>query len=197
MSFISTASFAVLINGFASPFFKVEHGLRKGCPLSPLIFLLVAECLNRSLEEDRRRNNLMGLRVAPTLCITHLLSIDGVLIFSDGSQSDAHLIKESLPLFKAATKMEINIQKPTITPFNLSEGKLRSYLHFLPFNQTNLENIFKYLGFLQKHNSYTKTDWKWLLVKIEKRLKVWSTRWLSRAGRLVLIKLVLEAIPFY
>jgi hypothetical protein len=37
----------------------------------------------------------------------------------------------------------------------------------------------------------------WLLAKLEKRLKVWSNKWLSRAGRLVLIKTVLEAIPVY
>jgi hypothetical protein len=37
----------------------------------------------------------------------------------------------------------------------------------------------------------------WLIAKLEKRLKGWSYKWLSRAGRLVLIKSVLEAIPVY
>lgn len=49
MGCISTASFAVFINGAASPFFKAERGLRQGCPLSPLIFLLVAEVLSQFL----------------------------------------------------------------------------------------------------------------------------------------------------
>jgi hypothetical protein len=40
-------------------------------------------------------------------------------------------------------------------------------------------------------------DWIWLIAKLEKRLHVWIHRWLSRAWRLVLIKLVLEAISVY
>jgi hypothetical protein len=49
MSSISTTSFTFLINGATSPFFHARKGLRKGCPLSPLFFLLVAEGLNKSL----------------------------------------------------------------------------------------------------------------------------------------------------
>ena len=49
MGCISTASFAVLINRATSPFFKVERGLRQCCPLSPLIFLFVAEGLSHYL----------------------------------------------------------------------------------------------------------------------------------------------------
>jgi hypothetical protein len=55
----------------------------------------------------------------------------------------------------------------------------------------------KYLGFVLKPNDYRKEDWIWLLKKLEKRLLSWSHRWLSRAGRLVLVKSVLEAIPVY
>ena len=53
------------------------------------------------------------------------------------------------------------------------------------------------MGFFLKPNSYLKADWHWLLTKLEKRLKSWSHKWLSRAGRLVLVKFVLEAIPVY
>jgi hypothetical protein len=48
MSCISTTTFVVLINGEASPFFHAGRGLRQGCPLSPLLFLLVEEGLSRS-----------------------------------------------------------------------------------------------------------------------------------------------------
>jgi len=33
MCCITSASFVVMINGYASPIFKVERGLRQGCPL--------------------------------------------------------------------------------------------------------------------------------------------------------------------
>jgi hypothetical protein len=55
----------------------------------------------------------------------------------------------------------------------------------------------KYLGFTLKVNSYNKKDWQWLCAKVEKRLLSWYNRWLSRVGRLVLVKSVLEAIPVF
>ena len=35
------------------------------------------------------------------------------------------------------------------------------------------------------------------MVKVEKRIKNWSFRWLSKGGKLILVKNVLEAIPMY
>ena len=52
MSCITTMSFSIPINGVASPFFHAERGLRQGFPMSPLLFLLVAEGLSRSIQED-------------------------------------------------------------------------------------------------------------------------------------------------
>eukprot|EP00253_Pinus_taeda_P029586 PITA_29586 len=67
----------------------------------------------------------------------------------------------------------------------------------LPFEIKSLQESFKYLGFLLKPDTYRVQDWKWLLIKIEKKLNFWSHKWLSQAGRLVLIKTVLIAIPVY
>ena len=65
------------------------------------------------------------------------------------------------------------------------------------FPNRNLDEGVKYLGFHLKPNSYKKIDWVWLLSKIEKRIGAWSHKCLSRAGRLVLVKVVLEAMSVY
>jgi len=49
MACVTTISFAILINGPRSSFFKSGQGLRQGCPLSPLFFLLVVEGLSRAI----------------------------------------------------------------------------------------------------------------------------------------------------
>jgi hypothetical protein len=49
MCCIATVNFLVLINGSAKNFFRYERGLIQGCPLFPLLFLLVAEGLSRAL----------------------------------------------------------------------------------------------------------------------------------------------------
>jgi hypothetical protein len=53
------------------------------------------------------------------------------------------------------------------------------------------------LGFNLKHENYIKEDWGWLIRKFEALLVIWVNRLLSRGGRLVLIKAVLEGIPVF
>lgn len=68
------------------------------------------------------------------------------------------------------------------------------YQGMFPFVTDEIVVGLKYFGFKLKPNSYKFAEGFWLIEKIEKRLKNWSLRWLSRAGRLFLIKSVLEAI---
>eukprot|EP00253_Pinus_taeda_P002680 PITA_02680 len=65
MGCISNVSFVVLINGAASPFFKSQRGLRQGCPLSPFLFLLVAEGLSRLIHKARRAEKIKALSWIP------------------------------------------------------------------------------------------------------------------------------------
>jgi hypothetical protein len=51
MSCVVSSSFIVLLNGEAIEFFKSGRGLRQGCPLSPLLFILVMEGLSLLLKE--------------------------------------------------------------------------------------------------------------------------------------------------
>jgi hypothetical protein len=100
-------------------------------------------------------------------------------------------------MFGKATCMKINERNSTLSTHNMELEEQRSYMDLFPFEQQELEKGLKYLGFHLKPNNYRKEDWKWLIAKLEKRLKGWSFRWLSHAGRLVLEKYVLEAIPVY
>jgi len=93
--------------------------------------------------------------------------------------------------------MLINEHKSSITIASLDGGESPFITSKLPFQFFELDVGLKYLSFQLKPNDYRKTDWLWLIAKLEKILKVWSHCWLSRAGRLVLIKSVLEAIPVY
>lgn len=74
---------------------------------------------------------------------------------------------------------------------------MRYLMGLFPIQDTNILEGLKYLGFQLKPNDYRKTDWKWLIGKLEKWLMVWSNKWLSRADRLTLVKSILEAIPVY
>ena len=197
MSSITIVSFSILINGAASPFFHSERGIRQGCSLSPLLFLLVVEGLSRALRDAKNHGSLKGIHISQALQITHLLFVDDILIFCIGSMRDTNTLQDILELFSKATRMEINERKSTLTSHLLSAKENWPLNKVFPFSTSGIDEGLKYLGFCLKPNDYRKQDWNWLIEKLEKQLKQWSRKWLSRAWRLVLGKSVLEAIPVY
>lgn len=51
----------VNVNGTLSPTFKIERGVRQGCPLAPYLFIIVIEALNTMIREETRRGNVKGI----------------------------------------------------------------------------------------------------------------------------------------
>eukprot|EP00253_Pinus_taeda_P017420 PITA_17420 len=197
MGRVTDVSYAILINGAATPFFKGQKGLRQGCPLSPLLFLLVAEGLNQLIHKSRREGKIKGIEAAVNLFISHLLFVDDILVFTNGSINELKELKNILELFLKATGMQINPRKSQIIVEDINRIEKEQCSFYFPFEMCNMVSPFKYLGFWLKANDYRKEDWSWLIAKIEAKISHWSFKWLSRAGRLTLIKSVLLAIPVY
>jgi hypothetical protein len=86
MGCMTLVSFSILLNGLASSFFQEERGLCQGCPLSPLLFLLVAEGLSRFLAGEITTGRFTGKKKSNGLYITHLLFVDDILIFFYGTK---------------------------------------------------------------------------------------------------------------
>eukprot|EP00253_Pinus_taeda_P030204 PITA_30204 len=175
----------------------MERGLRQGCPLSPLLFLLIMEGLSRLLASARDRQQIMGIKIAEDFFLTHLLFVDDVLIFLNGSIGDSTALQHAMHLFQMATGMKINVQKSTITTVGCTTHESAFALQRFPFNSLTLAEGIKYLGFRLKPIGYKIADWLWLITKVERRLQIWYHRYLSRARRLILIKAVIEATPVY
>jgi len=182
MSCISSVSFALLINGAATKKIHAQQELRQGCPLSPLLFLLVAERLNKFIKVAKENGHFGGIPIARDLYISHLLFVDDILIFCNGSRRDTDCLVEGIELFKRATGMLINVDKSSMITNLVSEADLMYLAGKLPFHIEPMDGGLKYLGFHLKPNSYRKEDWMWLIGKLEKRILVWSHRWLSREG---------------
>eukprot|EP00253_Pinus_taeda_P035296 PITA_35296 len=197
MACITSPTFSILINGSASHFFHSEKGLRQGCPLSPLLFLLVIEALSRLIISTKREGTIRGLKITDVCFLTHLLFVDDVLILLDGSVQDTTSFTHILELFSKATGMEVNRSKSTITSVGTTTNEALVARQAFPYTTQPLDRGLKYLEYWLKPTHQKIADWVWLVSKIEKRLSCWSHKYLSRAGRLTLIKSVLEATPVF
>lgn len=81
---ITITTLSTLINGFNTGKFSPSWVVRQGDPLSPYLFILVAEELSRMLKKAEEEGNLKGIkvaRVAPS--ISHLMFADDTLIFAE------------------------------------------------------------------------------------------------------------------
>jgi len=59
-------------NGLAPIFFNSSMVLRKGFPLSPLLFLIIAKGLSRLILDSKRVRDFYNVKIGRYLSITHL-----------------------------------------------------------------------------------------------------------------------------
>lgn len=155
------------------------------------------EGLSRSIIAARKRNQLVGIKISENFYLTHLLFVDDVLIFLNGSMGDSMVLQNIFKLFQQATGTIVNEGKSIITTIGCSQHETIYATHCFPFTPLHLEHGIKYLGFQLKPLGYRIADWTWLIAKVEKRLKICYHKYLSCDGRLVLIKVVIEATPVF
>ena len=116
---ISSASFAVLINGSPSHFFSASRGLRQGDPISPLLFLLVMEVFSRMLQAATSTGLLSGFSVGRgnvTTSVSHLLFADDTIIFCDNACEQVLNLRCILIWFEAVSGLRVNLSKSSISP---------------------------------------------------------------------------------
>jgi hypothetical protein len=192
MSCITSSSFVVLINGEATNFFRSGRGLWQGCPLSPLLFILIMEGLNLLLKKRQAEGAITGLKIASYTIILHLLFVDDILILSKASLSEWRVIDKLLILFCKASGLAVNPIKSTTHYSGLSEQELIDFKSTLNYTFNDLNTGFCYLGYHLKIGSHRASDWDWIVAKISRKINLWGNRWLSLAGRYTLMKSVLE-----
>ena len=73
MGCITSTNFGILVNGFTTHFFGNSRGIRKGCVLSPLFFLLVIEGLSILIDLAKKNKIIKGLKVSFSLYVSHLV----------------------------------------------------------------------------------------------------------------------------
>jgi hypothetical protein len=82
MECVTTVKYFIHFNNELLNPFKPSRGLRQGDPLSPYLFLFVADGLSCILEHEIRSGAMHDLRICRTaLGISHLLFADDTLLF--------------------------------------------------------------------------------------------------------------------
>ncbi|GAU41193.1 hypothetical protein TSUD_26180 [Trifolium subterraneum] len=194
---VCTATASVLVNGSPTDEFSLERGLRQGDPLSPFLFLLVAEGLNVLMKSMVERNLFSGYSVGEgaSISISHLQFADYTLLLGDKSWANVRALRAVLLLFESMSGLKVNFNKSMLVGVNIPEswlGEAASALH------CRVGKIpFIYLGLPIGGDPRRLGFWEPVLARLKKRLSGWKSRFLSFGGRLILLKSVLTSLPVY
>ena len=146
MCCITSVSFSILINGAATKFFHAKRGLRQGCPLSPLLFLLIMEGLSKCIIDERDRGRLKGIHISANVVLTNLIFVDDIILFLNGKPGDSTVVRYIL-LFCSASSMNCNNNKSTLTCHGCTPHEIHYSQQRFPFALTRFQDGLKYLGF--------------------------------------------------
>lgn len=81
----------------------------------PFTFLVIMDGLSKLMHKAIMWGTLKGIHIGGNTLLSHILFVDDVLIFLDGSLSDVNEFKDILNTFYNATIMSPNQQIFTIT----------------------------------------------------------------------------------
>lgn len=197
MTCLTSVRYSVKLNGTLLSTFAPSRGLRQGDPLSPFLFLFVADGLSLLLDEKVLQGAITPVQVcrrAPG--ISHLLFADDTLLFFKADNGQANVIREVLDDYAVGTGQFINLAKCSmliddITPASV-HAEIRSTLQIVG---NGFED--KYLGFPTPEGRMNKGKFQSLQEKIWKRIIMWGENYLSSGGKEIMLKAVIQAIPVY
>lgn len=108
---LCNAKVAILVNDAPTKWLKVRKGLRQGDPLSPYLFLLVADCLSRLTETARSNNFLQGVGPSED-CQTVLIQYaDDTIFFCEPRKRTLRNLGYIWKLFEWASGLKISRDK--------------------------------------------------------------------------------------
>ncbi|GJW91857.1 reverse transcriptase domain, reverse transcriptase zinc-binding domain protein [Tanacetum coccineum] len=195
-SCLTSTSVSVLINGSPSKEFKMKRGLRQGDPLSPFLFLIVAEALQVMTLEACNKGIFKGLSLdddGPNISL--LQYADDALFFGEWSVANARNLVRILDFFHDVSGLKINLAKSRIFGIGILMANVANIARAINCSYGSLP--FNYLG-LPVGKRMNKVDaWNGVVGKLSERLATWKINLLSIGGRLTLVKSVLGSLPLY
>lgn len=194
MSWISTSSIEVLLNGRKINPFLPTRGIRQRDPMSPYLFILCMEWLSRQIDN----HVLMGYwqpckisRKGPKL--SHLFFADDLTFFTTADHQNYETINSILQSFHKTLGQRVNLSKSKILFSKNCSETMRKLTDTLGIKEHTFFG--KYLGFPMFHKKPTNGDFQFLIDSLRKRLAGWKSKTLTMARRLVLSKPSLSSIP--
>jgi len=187
---------SISINGKAHGYFNCSRGVRQGDPLSPLLFCLAEDVLSRSITKlvnDGKLDLIKGTRNFRVP--SDLFYADDVMIYCKGKLSSLQALKQLFDIYALDSGQVINNGKSTILSASISQAKLLRIVTLLDFKIGSLSS--HYLGVPIFKGKPKACHLQPVADKIKLKLSQWKAQLLSMAGRVQLVRSVIQSMLVY
>lgn len=160
-----------------------------------MLFIIIMDVLISSLVAKAEDLNL--LQLPANRRPGHRISIyaDDVVFFASPCTGDISTVKVILSCFGEASGLQANLSKSSIVPICCDEAQTTHVQEQMECTMTSFPC--KYHGLPLSLKRLTAADLQPILDKIVDALPTWKEAMMSTAGRLVVVRVVLTAIPIY
>jgi hypothetical protein len=197
MTCVHTVSYSILINGRPYGHICPSRGIRQGDPLSPYLFILCAEGLSTLLHKAERNDIITGLPIARGgTKINHLFFVDDSLLFCRANFMEWGNLQEILDIYEKASRQKLNRDKTSIFFSKNTKEEFKEYIASI--SGVSITSQFeKYLGLPAVVCQSRLRAFGGIKGRIWEQMQGWKETFLSQAGKEVLLKAVVQAIPTY
>uniref|UniRef100_A0A803P6Q0 Reverse transcriptase domain-containing protein n=1 Tax=Cannabis sativa TaxID=3483 RepID=A0A803P6Q0_CANSA len=197
MKCVSSVAYKFVVGGHEVGSIVPTRGLRQGDPLSPYLFILCAKGFSALLQDFERRGRIRGCKVtrkAPL--VSHMLFANDSYIYCQASEEGARSVIDLLECFQEAWGQQVNRQKSSLffSP-NIAYDEKVTICAMMGINEAG-DNSF-YLGLLNILGRNKTALLGFLKDRMRKKIQSWEVRFLSKAGKELLIKTVAQSLPSY
>ena len=123
---VTTSSCSVLINGrMQGGWFQPQRGIRQGCPLAPLLFIMAADALAFCTTRLCSRGHISGFQTAGHPGGIPLLQyVDDTTFFIQGSETAARTLSQMMDIFADFSGLQLNRAKSSFVGFGLAKEEI-------------------------------------------------------------------------
>lgn len=118
------------------------------------------------------------------------------MFFIDATNESSKTLKDLLRRYECASGQSINTAKSSISFSRRTPRQLKSTVKDI-LQIPNEGGVGKYLGLPEHFGRRKRDSFASIVDRIKQKAKGWSNRYLSTAGKLVMLKTVLTPIPSY
>ncbi|XP_016164370.1 uncharacterized protein LOC107606876 [Arachis ipaensis] len=127
--------------------------------------------------------------------LSHLQFADDTILFCPPEEETIRNYARLLRCFEMMSGLTINFDKSSLIPINYEQQWSYNMCNLLGCKEASLP--IRYLGISLGANLRLVRTWKPVIDKVEEKLSLWKAKVLNKAGKLVLIKSMLNSMPVY